>query len=133
MANNWTFKSNVPAFMQVYNRAFAAALEAIGMLFTSLSMDEMDRLIYHAPLPPSAKNNPRYKRTGRLRSGQGYEVRLTKNCTIVYNNVEYAVHVHFPGITRNYVGKPWMTNTINERQNELRDAVVAVFRQAFGN
>jgi len=126
MANEWVFKSNMPAVMERYTRALAAALEALGLLFTQLSMDEMDRLIYHAPLPPSA--GPGYVRTGRLRSGQGYKVDIGDNCVIVFNSVEYAVHVHFEGITRSWSGRPWMTTTINSRQNELRDAVITVFK-----
>jgi len=126
MAGEFVFKSNKDFVMQRYYRALAAALEALGLLFTQLSVDEMDRLIYHAPLPPSA--GPGYVRTGRLRSGQGYKVDLGNNCVIVFNSVEYAVHVHFEGITRNWGGRPWMTNTINGRQKELQEAVTAVFK-----
>ena len=126
MAREFVFKSNMPAVMERYTRALAAALEALGLLFTQLSMDEMDRLIYHAPLPPSAGSG--YVRTGRLRSGQGYKVDLGDNCVIVFNSVEYAVHVHFSGITRNWQGAPWMTNTLNGRQRELQEAVATVFQ-----
>ena len=126
MAKLVTFKSNVPAVMNKYAKACAAALEALGMLFTSLSVEEMDKLIYHAPLPSGAGAN--YVRTGRLRSGQGYQVDLGDNCVIVFNNVEYAIHVHFEGVTRNWGGRPWMTNTINGRQRELQEAVVTVFQ-----
>jgi len=118
------FVSNKAAVLQKYNAALAAALEAVGLLFTQLSIDEMDNLIYHAP--PSASG---YTRTGRLRSGQGHEVRLSDKCVVVFNSVEYAIFVEMG--TRHMVSKPWMRNTINGRQKELTEAVVAVFRQAF--
>jgi len=126
MAKNVIFKSNKAAVMKKYTRALAAALDALGLRFTQLSVEEMDALIYHAPLPPSA--GPKYKRTGHLRSGQDYKLDLGDNCVIVFNSVEYAVHVHFEGITRNWGGRPWMTNTINGRQKELQEAVVTVFQ-----
>jgi len=63
------FTSNKAAVLKKYNAALAAALETVGLLFTQMSIDEMDRLIYHAP--PSASG---YTRTGRLRSGQGHTV-----------------------------------------------------------
>ena len=110
----------------------AAALEALGMEFTHLATDEMDKLIYHAPLPPSA--GPNYldrARQGRLRGGQTYQVDRQNNEVIVGNNVEYAPHVHFPGITRNYGGNPWMTNVINNNQSELQAVVEEVLGHGF--
>ena len=121
------FKSNIPAVMAQYNKAKAAALEALGMEFTHYAMGELDVLIYHAPLPPSAGSG--YVRTGRLRSGQGYQADPQNDLVIVFNNVSYAVHVHHRGITRNWDGKPWMTNVINSKQAQLQAVVVEVFKR----
>jgi len=84
----------------------------------------MDRLIYNAPLPKSAENNPHYRRTGRLRAGQTFDVNVFDGEVVVGNVENYAVHVHFAGVTRNWGGLPWMLNVINNKQRELKDILV---------
>ena len=128
MAGN--FKSNRTAVEEQLSKNKAAALEALGMEFTHLATDEMDRLIYHAPSPPSA--GPNYVRTGRLRSGQTHQVNAGDDEVVVGNNVDYAVHVHFEGVTRNWGGRPWMTNVINNNQKQLQDVIEAVLGNGFG-
>jgi len=125
------FVSNRDNVERQLARNKAAALEALGLEFTSHAVEEMDRLIYNAPLPKSAANNPRYERTGRLRSGQVYQVSVMDDEVVVGNNIDYAIHVHFEGITRNWGGLPWMTNTINNKQTELKAVVETVIVQGF--
>ena len=119
-----SYKGNVLAQLE---RAKAAALEALGTEYTHHAIAEMDALIYHAPLPPSA--GPGYVRTGRLRGGQGHQANPQNSEVVVGNDVEYSPHVHFPGITRNWSGRPWMTNTLNNRQAQLQAVVVEVFKR----
>jgi len=123
------FKSNRAAVDKQFAQNKAATLESLGMKFTELSVEEMDRLIYHAPLPPSA--GPKYKRTGLLRSGQLHKVDRQNNEVVVGNKVEYAPHVHFEGITRQWSGRPWMTNVINTKQAELQEVVETMLGHGF--
>jgi len=112
-------ESNLRGVMGAFGRVKVEVLERLGVQFTGFALVEMDRLIYDAPLPPSAENNRNYRRSGRLRRGQGYFVDAAADEVVVGNDVNYAVHVHFEGVTRNWVGAPWMTNVINSRQREL--------------
>jgi len=120
------FKSNRTAIERQMQKNIGAALEVLGMTYTGQAMDEMDKLIYHAPDSPSGNI-----RTGRLRSGQTYQIDMQNKVTIVGNTVEYAPHVHYPGIRRNWNGRPWMTNAINNGQDDLRAAVARVIGQGF--
>jgi len=116
-------ESNIGGVLRQFEKEKMEVLEALGFGFTGFALEEMDRLIYDAPLPKSAENNPHYRRTGLMRRGQGYFVDGAAGEVVVGNDVDYAVHVHFEGVTRNWAGAPWMTNVINGKQRELESII----------
>ena len=117
------FKDNSAAVKRQMEKNIGAALEALGINFTSYSMEEMDRIIYHTPPIPGSE------RTGLLRNSQSYQVNRQDKEVIAGNAASYAAHVHFEGLTRNWGGRPWMTNTLNSKQAQLQAVVAEVFRR----
>jgi len=107
----------------------AACLDALGFEYTANAMEEMDKLIYHAPLPKSA--GPSYVRTGRLRASQIHQTNPQNKEVVVGNTVNYAVHVEMPGLTRNWSGRPFMKNALNLYQKDYQDLAEAVLGRGF--
>ena len=121
MAKFTSYKKDVQRTMEQKQNAL---LEALGMEYTANAKTEMDILIYNAPLPPSA--GPGYGRTGALREAQGYEVDRQDKLARLGNSMHYAPHVHWPGLTRNFEGRPFMTNALNNYQQDYQNVANAV-------
>jgi len=92
-----TFTSNRAAVKAQMEQNIAAWARATGEEFTA-----------------NAKQN-RFMRvdTGRMRDAQGFSTSEDNRTVIVGNRTEYAVHVHFPGVSRQWQGSPFITDTMN--------------------
>ena len=71
--------------------------------------------------------------TGRMRDAQGYETSSDNRQITAGNATEYGVHVHFPGITRNWAGSPFMTSALNNFGNRAQEIANATLTQGFDN
>jgi len=122
--NTVKFTSNKAAVMRQYNLNLEKTLHALGMLQNHLAMQEMDLLIYHAPVSASG-----YARTGRLRASMGYEVDMRLKHVRVGNTAIYAIFVTMG--TRFMMKLPFIQNSINKYQADFRQLVITQMGEGF--
>ena len=67
--------------------------------------------------------------SGRLRNSINSQV--AERHVDVGTNVEYAIHVHFPGITRNWEGNPFIDKGILHHAPEYKEIAERTLREGF--
>ena len=123
--SSFKFTNHKPQVMRQWNLTVERILHVLGMLQNHFAQQEMDILIYNAPVSESG-----YKRTGRLGAGMNYEVDLDTKSVQVGNNVIYAIFVTMG--TRFMVQLPFMQNSINNYQVDYRNIVVQILQEDIG-